>query len=422
MTKRRLPPRFGWIATAFLLGFILMLMALIILIIDPGSRGELSDSPAGAIPQDPIGAPSQAIDIMTEDDRPPQLKQLTEGWKTDWTRHTIDYAEILSGGPPRDGIPSIDQPLFIKPDVAKSWLKDQEPVIFFEFNGIKRAYPLQILLWHEIVNDTVAGMPVAVTFCPLCNAAAVFDRRIQGRVLEFGVSGLLRNSDLIMYDRQTESLWQQFTGEGIVGAMAGEQLTLLPASIISFASFRAAHPKGEVLSRETGVSRPYGRNPYVGYDDIQQSPFLFDAIPDDRLPPMERVVTVSIMGEDVAYPYSILSQKRIIQDRIADQPIVIFYEPNTLSALDAQEIVNSKMVGSTGVFSAQFENNLLTFAIENGMIVDEQTRSQWNLLGTAVKGPLAGKSLTPIVHADHFWFSWAAFKPDTRIFHEEELG
>ena len=354
--------------------------------------------------------------ILEGDDRPPQLKSLTADWNTDWTRHTIDYNEILSGGPPRDGIPSIDAPQFISPEAASEWLSAQEPVIALEVNGAARAYPLQILIWHEIVNDVIGGVPVAVTFCPLCNSAIAFDRRYGSHVFDFGVSGLLRNSDLIMYDRQTESLWQQFTGEGIVGEMAGALLTWLPASIVSFEDFVATYPDGVVLSRETGYNRSYGRNPYTGYDAIDESPFLFDGPLDGRLPPMARVVTVSLGDEDVAYPYDLLAEKRVVHDRVGGQEIVVFYEPGAVSALDAGTIAASKDVGATGVFDPKLDGQSLTFSWNGEHIVDAETGSAWNILGAAVAGPLTGQRLTPILHADHFWFSWAAFKPDTRIY------
>lgn len=181
-------------------------------------------------------------------------------------------------------------------------------MIALEIGGEARAYPLQILTWHEIVNDVIADVPVVVTFCPLCNPAITFDRRLEGQVFDFGTSGLLRNSDLVMYDRASKSLWQQLTGEAIVGDMVGQQLTFLPSAIVSFADFRQAYPDGIVLSRDTGYRRDYGRNPYAGYDAIGQSPFLFDGKLDTRLPAMERVVTVSLEGVDRAYPLSLLSE------------------------------------------------------------------------------------------------------------------
>jgi len=182
----------------------------------------------------------------------------------------IELSELMSGGPGKDGIPAIASPRFVSPEEAGRWLKFQEPVISLVVGGAARAYPLQILLWHEIVNDRIGGVPVAVTFCPLCYSAVAFDRRIEGSEYSFGVSGMLRNSDMIMYDRETESLWQQLFGEAIVGDLTGARLMPLPAQIISFRQFSAAYPNGRVLSRDTGYDRPYGRNPYVGYDDINQ--------------------------------------------------------------------------------------------------------------------------------------------------------
>ena len=188
------------------------------------------------------------------------------GWKTDFSLHTVPFAEIFSGGVPRDGIPAIDDPKFTGAEGAAEWLGDEEPVIAFEINQDARAYPLKILTSHEIVNDTVGGVPVVVTFCPLCNTAIVFERRLDGTLHDFGVSGNLRNSDLMMYDRQTHTWWQQITGEGIVGKLAGKKLTFLPASIVSWEDFKASAPRGQVLSRDTGFGRNYNRLPYAGYD------------------------------------------------------------------------------------------------------------------------------------------------------------
>ena len=176
-------------------------------------------------------------------------------------------SEILSGGVLRDGIPAIRDPRFISIAEADTVYVDQIPVVQFGLNGDVRAYPLEILTWHEIVADVVGGVPVAVTFCPLCNTAITFDRTIAGTVYDFGVSGVLRNSDLIMYDSQTESLWQQIGGAAIVGDMVGARLTVLPSTIVAWGDFKAQYPEGIVLSRETGYARRYGANPYVGYDD-----------------------------------------------------------------------------------------------------------------------------------------------------------
>jgi hypothetical protein len=242
--------------------------------------------------------------------------------KTDFAKRTVELSEIESGGPPKDGIPSIDRPRFVSPSAARAWLKPVEPVIAVRIGRDARAYPLQILMFHEIVNDTVDGLPVAVTFCPLCNASIVFDRRHDARVLDFGTTGRLRLSDLVMYDRQTESWWQQFTGKGIVGHYAGAELKRIPSEIVSFEDFSAAHPNGRVLSRETGFFRSYGSNPYAGYDRIDQIPFLLSVKPDQRLPPMERVLSVSAGGKHRLYPLSTLKERQVLNRVLADLPYV----------------------------------------------------------------------------------------------------
>jgi hypothetical protein len=357
--------------------------------------------------------------ILTEDNRPSRLKNITADWDTNWNQHIIEYNELLSGGPPRDGIPSIDEPKFVSAEEAAGWLAGNEPVVALELGGDARAYPLQILTWHEIVNDVVSDVPVIVTFCPLCNAAITFDRRLEGQVYEFGTSGLLRNSDLVMYDRTTESLWQQFTGEAIVGDMVGQRLTFLPSSLVSFAGFRQAYPEGVVLSRDTGYSRDYGRNPYAGYDRVDQTPFLFDGELDGRLLPMERVVTVSLGGLDVAYPLSVLSEVHVVEDAPGGVDLVVWHVPGTSSALGASVIAQGEDVGATGVFDPALDGRTLSFRFEDGAFVDEETGSTWNVLGQAVDGPLAGERLTSIVHGNHFWFAWAAFKPDTIVYQED---
>lgn len=366
----------------------------------------------------PTTAADNSVTILTGDDRSAQLQSLTSAWNTNWGRRTIDTSAIMSGGPPRDGIPSIDAPQFVSFDEAASWLVDNEPVIALEINGDARAYPLQILTWHEIANDTVGGVPVVVTFCPLCNSALVFDRRHGDDVLEFGVSGLLRNSDLIMYDRTTESLWQQFTGEGIVGDLAGEQLAFVPSALVSFADFGAAYPDGQVLSRDTGFSRDYGRNPYEGYDTIGSNPFLYSGPLDGRLPAVERVVTISLpdAGLDLAYPLSTLADAGVINDTQGGRDLVVFHKRGTSSALGAASIAEGQDVGATGVFDALLDGRKLTFRADGDTIVDEETGSTWNVLGQALQGPLSGQQLEPVVHGNHFWFSWAAFKPDTIVY------
>jgi hypothetical protein len=281
-----------------------------------------------------------------------------------------------------------------------------------------------MITWHEIVNDVVGDVPTVITFCPLCNSALAFDRRVNGEVFEFGVTGLLRNSDLIMYDRTTETLWQQFTGDAIVGELAGQRLTFLPTSIVSFGDFRAAHPDGRVMSHDSDPEAPYGFQPYVGYDTYEMELseggnfLLFKGEMDDRLPPLDRVVAVSLEGQgiDIAYPYAVLNEVRVVNDVQGEQDLVVFFTPGTASALGAEVVAEAEDVGATGVFDPNLDGQKLTFQAEGNTFVDEETGSTWNILGQAIEGPLAGQELAEIIHADHFWFSWAAFKPDTIIF------
>jgi hypothetical protein len=340
----------------------------------------------------------------------------TSEWKTDFGKHSVPFSEIMSGGPPKDGIRAIDTPQFIGAGAADGWLKPREPVILFVHSGDARAYPIQILIWHEIVNDAVGGLPVAITFCPLCNTAIAFDRRDQKRTLDFGTTGKLRFSDLVMYDRQTESWWQQATGQAIVGELSGAQLIPLPAQTISWQTFKEAFPGGKVLSRNTGYDRPYGENPYVGYDDISASPFLYRGPKDPRLRPVERVVTVSLGGEDVAYPFSVLERVGVVNDTVGGQKIVVLFEKGVTSALDRRSIPQSRDIGTAGVFERTVAGRALTFAAAGGRFSDAQTGSTWTILGAAIAGPLAGAHLASVVHGQHFWFAWAVFRPKTRIF------
>ncbi len=337
-------------------------------------------------------------------------------WKTNFRKLSVPLSEIQLGGPPRDGIPAIDRPKFEAVSDAGKWLKPREPVVFAERSGDARAYPLQILIWHEIVNDTVGGVPATVTFCPLCNTSIAFDRRLEGKVYDFGTTGKLHKSALVMYDRQTESWWWQVSGQAIVGDLTGKRLTVLPSQIISWGIFREAYLQGKVLSRDTGYSRSYGQNPYVGYDDINSSPFLYRGRTDGRLRPMERVVTVSIGGQDVAYPFSVLAKVGVVHDVVGGAPIVVFFRQGTASALDRPDIASSRDIGAAAVFSPAVNGRKLTFKVRGVQFVDDQTRSTWTILGSAGAGPLAGRRLEPIVHGNHFWFSWASYKPQTRVY------
>ena len=345
-----------------------------------------------------------------------ELRKNIEWRKTDFSKSIVNLEEIESGGPPKDGIPAIDKPKFISINHANKWLDSQEPVIVLTLAEHAHAYPLQVLIYHEIVNDELADIPVSVTFCPLCNASVVFDRRVEGKVLDFGVTGKLRMSDMIMYDRQTESWWQQFTGKGIVGAYAGTVLKQIPASIVAYGDFRETYPMGLVLSNDTGYSRPYGRNPYKGYDRVGDYPFLFSGKIDNRLPAMERVLFVRYGEQQRLYPFGLVSELSVINDELGNLKIAIFGKHGTLSALDAEQIKNSKKIVSVTAWSRQLDDQILSFEFFGNQIRDRETGSHWNILGKATSGPYIGRQLNEVDSGVHFAFAWLAFNPDSDIY------
>ena len=275
---------------------------------------------------------------------PARADSVPEGWRSEWprtdfSRAGVAFAEIMSGGPPKDGIPAIDRPKFVS--VAETrHLKDAEPVVGLVLKGEARAYPLSILIWHEIVNDVIGGVPVAVTYCPLCNSAVVFERRLNGRVLDFGTTGKLRHSDLVMYDRQTESWWQQFLGEAIVGELAGRTLKALPSRLESFADFRARAPQGRVLVPNDPGFRRYGANPYTGYD-TSAAPFLYRGPLPAGIAALERVVAV---GRE-AWP---LARVRAM-GTVLHGDVRLTWRPGQVSALDARSVAGGREIGGVVV-------------------------------------------------------------------------
>jgi Protein of unknown function (DUF3179) len=343
----------------------------------------------------------------------------TAGWSTDFGEHSVPLDEFTSGGPPKDGIPAIDRPRFVTTSAADTFLAAREPVAVLELRGVARAYPLQILVWHEIVNDVIAGQPVSVTYCPLCNSTVAFSRAVDGQTLDFGTTGMLRNSDLVMYDRQTESWWQQITADAVVGELTGRRLEVLPSQILAWEEFRRLHPEGEVLSRRTGYGRPYGQNPYAAYDQPDSRPFLFEGDTDDALPPKERVAAIST-GERgaVVYPFSRLAASAPVNDEIDGRPVVVMFDPEVRSALDSSTVALGREVGAAAVFDRRVGDRTLTFrrGTAANEVIDGQTGSRWDLRGRAISGPLAGARMEQVPHDDQFWFALAAFyeRPDIR--------
>ncbi len=328
----------------------------------------------------------------------------------------VDPDDILSGGPPPDGIPPIDEPVYAPISEIDFIDDDNEGVIVVEVNGETKAYPIQILIWHEIVNDEVGGVPVTVTYCPLCNSALVFERQFGDRLLDFGTSGELYQSALVMFDRQTESLWAHFTGQGIVGHYAGAQLQLVPAQTLGWGSFVEAFPEAQVLTRDTGVDRRYGENPYVGYDDASTNPiggFISQPI-DDAFGAKDRVVGVI----DDGATYAVLLEDLAATGAVgipgeAGRSLVVFHQDGLNSSLETGDIAGGRDVGQTGTFVAvAAHGGSLTFTREGDVFVDTETGSTWSILGRAIDGPLTGEQLERVPHLDTFWFSWSTYQPD----------
>ena len=349
------------------------------------------------------------------------LRVSTAGWSTDFSQHEVHLSEIISGGPGKDGIPAIDDPKFETVDAvdAGGWLEPQEPVIAVGIGDDWRAYPIQILVWHEIVNDEVGGTPVTITFCPLCHTAIAFDRRVGEQVLDFGTTGNLRHSDLVMYDRQSETWWQQATGRAIVGELTGTKLEFLPSQLISWEAFRTEHPDGRVLSRDTGHIRDYGANPYPGYDVVDDPPSLLEhkeMLLDGRLSPKVRILGLVMGDAAVAYPFPLLAENPVVNDVVGGEPIVVVWTDGAASGLGASTVAGGRVVGAANAFSREVDGLTLTFEpADEGMMRDVETGSLWSLAGRADAGRLAGSQLELLVADSPFWFAWAIFRSDTRI-------
>jgi hypothetical protein len=279
----------------------------------------------------------------------------------DLSSASIAVAEIMHGGPPRDGIPAIDRPMFIMGSEA-DYLDDTDRVLGIYRNGIAKAYPVAILNWHEIVNDRIGREPIVITFCPLCGTGMAFEATVEGQVRHFGVSGLLYNSDVLLYDRESESLWSQIGREAVSGPLVGTTLLMVPVAHTAWADWRTRHPKTLVLSRRTGHGRDYGRNPYESYERSRDLYFPV-ASSDPRYHPKERVIGLELDGRFKAYPFVELGRAQApLQDTLGGRRVTVHY--------DAEH--------------------------RTGRVTDAR-----------------GAEIPTVIA---FWFAWAAFHPETEVF------
>ena len=353
-------------------------------------------------------------------------KNLPFTWKTDTLKHSVNFSEIQIVLP-KGSFPTLDYPKFIGKIEGVRMFFTKEPVIVIAIDGFAKAYPLNILTMHEISNDDLDGIPILVTYCPLCNSGIVYNRNLQfegkNYLLEFEASGMLRNSDMVMLDRKTETLWQQLMGTAIVGTYTNAKLDILPSIIISVEEFFNRYPNGKILSKKTGfnqVEKRYGYNPYQKYDEkttpLQQF-FDSDKV-DKRLPAMERVVDIEHHGEYKIYTFKSVAKKGVINDTFKTNKIVLFYKSGTISVMDENDITSSKNVGSVTVFNAVIEKQYLTFKKKRDEFIDNETGSKWDITGYCYAGKLQGKQLQIKPHSNHFAFAWLAFHPESEIYKE----
>jgi len=317
---------------------------------------------------------------------------------TNGQKHIVPLEKIKSGGPPKDGIPSIDTPEFTEAS-QEYHVSDSDTVLGLEINGDVRAYPLSILVWHEIVNDNVGGVPVAVTYCPLCFTNQVFERMIDGQEVEFGTSGKLYNSNLVMYDRLTNSYWSQALGKAIVGELTGYELSTIPFDVIRWGDWKSLHPDSVVLTTNTGHIRAYGVDPYGNY--YTETRILFPVEnTDDRMHPKEIILGFNDGDVYKAYKQQDVESAVIINDQINNNPIflVSLYPENARA------------------FERTVDGKVLEFFFKDESIIDKETNSEWNYDGVAISGALVGTELNRIPFNPGFWFEWIAFHPDTDVY------
>lgn len=358
-----------------------------------GGLGTENESNEASVLQDTDASSVQEIAPEEADLPQTGLEIMT----TDGIKHLIPLDKILSGGPPKDGIPSIDDPVFDTADAV--FMSDSDIVLGVEINGQAKAYPLFILVWHEIVNDVVGGVPISVTYCPLCYTNQVFERTIDGQAVEFGVSGKLYNSNLLMYDRLTDSYWSQALGQAVVGELAGMQLEIVPFDVIAWRDWKSLHQDTLVLTTDTGHIRAYNVDPYEDY--FASDRVIFPVTNrDNRLPLKTVILGFESDGKYKAYSQSDVENMRVINDYIAEKPILVtsMYEHNARA------------------FERTVGEQTLEFVYEDEKILDASTRSEWNYYGMAVSGEYVGQSLNRIGFSPGFWFEWAAFHPETDLY------
>lgn len=315
-------------------------------------------------------------------------------------KHLVPLDKIIGGGPPKDGIPSIDKPKFVSVTEADKYLVDDKAGVFLEIESQKKYYPFQILVWHEIVNDLIGQTPVLVTYCPLCGSGIVFSPIINGQRVEFGTSGKLYNSNLVMYDRLTDSYWPQITGQAMVGPLTGTKLEIIPSTVIFWDDLKKQHSDAKVLSRDTGFLRNYTVDPYGDYYTSRTVFFPVDNT-DDRLHPKAEVAGLELDNQFKAYSFDKIKQEIIFNDSFAETNLLVLADPKDKGVK---------------IFNRQVNGQILEFEYKNNQLKDKQTNSTWDFQGKATEGSLKDKQLEEIGYFHNFWFSWVAVHPETELY------
>lgn len=307
----------------------------------------------------------------------------------------------------RDAIPPIGTPKYTDVETANAWLTPDDLMIGYVDGDKALAYPARILNYHEFIDETVNGVPILISYCPLCNSGVIFDRRLGDRVLEFGNTSALYQSNAVMYDKQTFSYWFQISGDAIVGDLTGQRLEALPTRVMRWSEWRETYPQSQVLSRDTGFDRPYDRDPFTNLAEyLNRGNFPFPVGEDARnpaLPAGEQVVGLVINDEARAYPIAAL-RGLVANDELGGRPVAV--------------AVNE--AGTDWVLSRQVDEQTLTFAWDEDMLIDEETSTRWSpQTGEAISGPLAGEQLEVLPERFTFWFAFVAAFPEVTVYQPE---
>ena len=318
---------------------------------------------------------------------------------------------IVSGGPGKDGIPALTNPSVVPADVADSFLLPDDQILGVVVNGEARAYPHAVLWWHEIINDVLGGRPILVTFCPLTGSGIVHDPIVNGQELNFGVSGLLFDNNLIMFDRATDSLWSQMSLQSICGDLTSTRAPLLPVVQTTWAAWKGMRPETTAVSFETGFSRNYDLYPYGDYDSLESNQLLFPQTSNDpRLPMKENVLGIT-QGE-VSRAYSmtrmaLVAPRRAINDVVNGRSVLVAFDAGASLAIPFDRSLEDGTILEFDVVAGEG----FPFTLQ-----DRQTGSVWSLGGVSVSGPLVGERLVKIPTFTSFWFAWSSFNAGTEIF------